>query len=282
VANTGELSEGEAVRLMSGRETISDSFPQKRQATGGLALAATALTSPVLDGIDIKVGHGEILGLGGLVGQGQGHLLEAFFGAHTLTSGVILVGGNRLERPTPRRAIKASLAYVPQERKTEGLLMSKSVGQNLTLAILARLQTLFGVIAPRPEAELVDDAIARTAIRTRGGSETIRHLSGGNQQKVLLERWLLRKPRILLLNDVTRGVDIGTKRHIYEVIAAIAASGVGIIWYSTDARELVGVAHRVLVMLHGRISAELTGADVTVDRIVHAAVVGKNPAAASA
>jgi ribose transport system ATP-binding protein len=282
VANTGDLSEGEAVRLMSGRETLSESFPRKRQPTGGIALAATALISPVLDGIDIELGHGEILGLGGLVGQGQGHLLEAFFGAHALTSGAILVGGNSLDRPTPRRAIKAGLAYVPQERKTEGLLMSKSVGQNLTLAILGRLPALFGVIAPRQEAELVDDAIARAAIRSRGGGETIRHLSGGNQQKVLLERWLLRKPRILLLNDVTRGVDVGTKRHIYDVIAAIAATGVGIIWYSTDARELVGVAHRVLVMLHGRISAELTGADVTVDRIVHAAVVGTNPAAANA
>lgn len=282
VADIDELSEGEAVRLMSGSEALSGSFPQKQKSKGGVALAGSGLTSPVLDGVDIEVAHGEILGLGGLVGQGQGHLLEAFFGAHALTSGAILVDGNSLERPTPRRAMAAGLAYVPQERKTEGLLMSKSVGQNITLAILGRLQALFGVIAPRQEAEIVDGSIARAAIRTRGGNETIRNLSGGNQQKVLLERWLLREPRILLLNDVTRGVDVGTKRHIYEVIAAIAASGVSVIWYSTDARELVGVAHRVLVMLHGRISAELTGADVTVDRIVHAAVVGTNPAAASA
>jgi len=282
IADTGALSEGEAVRLMSGRETLSEAFPPKRRAQGGVALTATALTSPALRGVNVELGRGEILGLGGLVGQGQGHFLEALFGAHQLSSGVILVDGHRLDRPTPQGAIKAGLAYVPQERKTEGLLLTKSVGQNLTLAILGQLQGLLGIIAPRREAELVDDAIARAAIRTRGGSETVRHLSGGNQQKVLLERWLLRKPRILLLNDVTRGVDVGTKRHIYEVIAAIAEKGVGVIWYSTDARELVGVAHRVLVMLHGRISAELTGADVTVDRIVHAAVVGTSPAAVHA
>ena len=216
----------------------------------------------------------QVLGLGGLVGQGQGHLLEAFFGAHQLSAGTIRIGDAPLDRPTPRRAIRAGLAYVPQERKTEGLLLSKSVGKNLTLAILDSIRALFGVVEPRGEAELVRQAIAQAQIRTRGGNETVRSLSGGNQQKVLIEKWLLAKPAILLLNDVTRGVDIGTKRQIYKVIAEIARQGVGVIWYSTDARELVGVAHRVLVMLRGSVSAELKGDNVAVDRIVHAAVMG--------
>lgn len=277
VANTDQLSEGEAVRLMTGRETPGESFPRKDCARGGGLLAADGLRSSVLANVSLELGHGEILGLGGLVGQGQGHLLEALFGAHDLVAGTIRIEGRQLIRPTPRRAIRAGLAYVPQERKTEGLLLSQTVGQNLTLAILDRLRTLVGLIEPRGEADLIRQAIGRTQIRTRGGGEPVRNLSGGNQQKVLIEKWLLTRPTILLLNDVTRGVDIGTKRQIYDQIARIARNGIGVIWYSTDARELVGVAHRVLVMLGGRISAELKGADVAVDRIIHAAVIGAAP-----
>ena len=273
-ATTTDLDEAEAVRLMTGRTASDEAFPAKIAPSARTALTASHLQSRDLAGVSLALKAGEILGLGGLVGQGQGRLLEALFGAHALDGGTIEMGGTRLERLTPSRAMHAGLAYVPQERKTQGLLLLKSVGQNLTLAILDRLKTLFGLIDAGAERTITDAAIARQQVRTRGGHEIIRNLSGGNQQKVLLERWLMRKPAILLLNDVTRGVDIGTKQHIYEVIVGIAREGVGVIWYSTDARELVGVTHRVLVMLGGRIAAELTGSDVTADRIVEAAVLG--------
>ena len=274
MARTSELSETEAVRLMTGRAATEEAFPAKPVPAPTVALTARDLCSPALSGVSLDLKAGEILGLGGLVGQGQGHLLEALFGAHRIESGAIEMRGVPLERLNPRKAMRAGLAYVPQERKTQGLLLLKSVGQNLTLAILDRLKTITGVIDSAAERDLTDAAIAREKIRTRGAHETIRNLSGGNQQKVLLERWLMTKPAILLLNDVTRGVDICTKRHIYDVIAGIAREGVGVIWYSTDARELVGVAHRVLVMLGGRVSAELIGDAVTADRIVEAAVLG--------
>jgi ribose transport system ATP-binding protein len=276
LADTAEVSEDEAVRLMTGQETVDASFPVKRHSTDAVALAATDLRSPALKGVTVSLRKGEILGLGGLVGQGQGHLLEALFGAHAFQQGSITLAGQPLERLTPQRAIAAGLAYVPQERKTEGLLLDKSVAFNMTLAILRRLRAVFGVVEGTAERAIVGEAISRSQIRTRGGGEAIRSLSGGNQQKVLLEKWLLAKPSILLLNDVTRGVDIGTKRHIYALIAEISRQGVGIIWYSTDARELVGVVHRVIVMLGGRINAELTGADVTVDRIIRASVMGSS------
>jgi ribose transport system ATP-binding protein len=273
VADTADVSEDEAVRLMTGQNAVESTFPDKLHSNDAVTLAAKGLNSLVLRGVSIEVKKGEILGLGGLVGQGQGSLLESLFGAQNLTEGAISVGGRRIERLTPRRAIAAGLAYVPQERKSEGLLFAKSVAVNMTYAILRKLRSVCGLLAPRDECERVRSAIIRAQIHTRGGAELVRNLSGGNQQKVLLEKWLLTKPSILLLNDVTRGVDIGTKRHIYALIAEIARSGVAVIWYSTDARELVGVVHRVIVMLQGRVNVELTGADVTVDRIVRASVV---------
>jgi ribose transport system ATP-binding protein len=274
IDDTGNISETEAVRLMTGRETVSEAFPKKQVGSGAPALTVSGLRSKVLNGVSFTLGEGEILGIGGLVGQGQAPLLEALFGAHTLTEGGITIAGQPLERPTPRRAMGLGMAYVPQERKTEGLLLSKGVGPNLTLAILPALAAQLGIVLPRYEGALIGAAIKRAQIRTRGPGEAVCDLSGGNQQKVLLEKWLMTGPKILLLSDVTRGVDVGTKHHIYEVVAEIAKRGVGILWYSTDARELVGAAHRVLVMLHGRIGSELTGADVTVERIVRAAVIG--------
>ena len=273
-ARTAELSESEAVRLMTGRAPSDEAFPAKPVAGAVTVLSGRALSSPALASFSFELKSGEILGLGGLVGQGQGHLLEALFGAHRLESGRIELRGAELDRLSPRRAMRVGIAYVPQERKSQGLLLLKSVGQNLTLATLDGLRTLVGIIDGGAERGIADAAIARAKIRSRGASETIRSLSGGNQQKVLLERWLLTQPAILLLNDVTRGVDIGTKRHIYDTIAGVARDGVGVVWYSTDARELVGVAHRVLVMLGGKIAAELTGSDLTPDRIVEAAVLG--------
>jgi ribose transport system ATP-binding protein len=273
VSDTRDVSEDEAVRLMTGQEAVESSFPDKLHSKDAVVLAAAGLTSRALRGVSVEVRKGEILGLGGLVGQGQGALLESLFGAHALTAGTITVAGAPLAHLNPRRAIRAGLAYVPQERKTEGLLLAKSVAVNMTYAILAQLRAIVGLLDPRYESELVASAIGRAQIRTRGPAEPVHRLSGGNQQKVLLEKWLLTRPSILLLNDVTRGVDIGTKRHIYALIAEIAKSGVAVLWYSTDARELVGVVHRVLVMLGGRINTELTGDAVTVDRIVRASVV---------
>ncbi len=273
IADTETVSENEAIRLMTGQEAAESSFPDKLHSNDKALLSASDLRSPALRGVSVEIRKGEILGLGGLVGQGQGAMLEALFGAHSLTAGKIEIGGAPFERRTPRAAISSGLAYVPQERKSEGLLLAKSVADNITYAVLRHLRSFFGLLDPRYEGELVRGAIARAKIHTRGGAEPIANLSGGNQQKALLEKWLLTKPSILLLNDVTRGVDIATKRLICALIAEIARKGVAVVWYSTDARELVGVVHRVLVMMQGRINEELTGDNITVDRIVRASVL---------
>jgi ribose transport system ATP-binding protein len=273
VSDIAALTEHEAVRLMTGQDSAESAFPEKQQPRDERILFARGLTSAALSNVNIELHRGEILGLGGLVGQGQSALLEGLFGAHALTSGEISIAGRAFEHPSPRRAIAAGLAYVPQERKTEGLLLSKSVAVNMTLAVLAQLKSRFGILDLAAEATASRAAIAAGQIRTQGPGEIIANLSGGNQQKVLLQKWLATQPSILLLNDVTRGVDVGTKRQIYALIAQLARSGVGVIWYSTDARELVGLVHRVLVMLEGAVNAELRGEAITVDRIVHASVV---------
>jgi ribose transport system ATP-binding protein len=271
-AETAQLSEDDAIRLMTGR-SFHAAFPDKPLPLNETALEAEGLTSLALHNINLQVKRGEILGLGGLVGQGQGALLEALFGAHPIDAGHIRFG-DRLVGPgfDPRRAISLGAAYVPQERKSEGLLLDKSIAANATLAVLSRLCSALGIIDKGKERRMVDKAMADLAVRARSAQEPVGNLSGGNQQKILLQKWLFTNPRVLLLNDVTRGVDISTKLQIFEIVAKIAQQGVAVIWYSTDTLELVGLAHRVLVMLDGRINAELKGDSITSENIVRAAI----------
>jgi len=271
-AETATLPEAEAIRLMTGH-SFAASFPAKPVAGAEVVLSVRNLHSAVLRGVSFDLRRGEVLGLGGLVGQGQGALLEALFGAHPLRSGTLDLGGVTLHPSGPAAAIRAGLAYVPQDRKTEGLLLSKSVSVNMTLAILSRLSGVAGLVDRRREQALVDAAIARFHIEARSPRDAVRTLSGGNQQKVLLEKWLQTGPRVLLLNDVTRGVDIGTKLQIYRAIADCAAQGVAVILYSTDTLELMGLAHRVLVFKEGSVNQSLEGEEITSEGIVRASLV---------
>ena len=271
VSAVGEISHDQAVEQMTGRRPGA-TFPPKRPATSEPLLEAEGLESAALHNVTLGINKGEILGLGGLIGQGQDALLRALFGAHRLRRGAIRIGGELCRLRRPADAIRYRIAYVPQERKVEGLLLHKSVGVNLSLAVLRRLSGFAGLIDGRSEREMVRKAIDRLQIRTASGRDPVANLSGGNQQKVLLQKWLLTEPRLVLLNDVTRGVDIGTKVQIYEIVTDLAAQGVGVILYSTDAHELVELAHRVLVMVDGRVGAELSGEALSAEGIVRASL----------
>lgn len=271
-SETGALSESEAIRLMTG-ESFDASFPPRPAAGDDVLLRVRNLHSAVLRGVSFELRRGEVLGLGGLVGQGQGALLEALFGVHPLRGGSLELAGHTLRLAGPAAAIRAGFAYVPQERKTEGLLLDKSISVNMTLTILRRLAGTAGIVDRRREQALVAAAMDRFAIEARGPKDRVQTLSGGNQQKVLLEKWLLTRPSVLLLNDVTRGVDIGTKLQIYRAIADCAAQGVAVILYSTDTMELVGLAHRVLVFKEGQVNQALAGDGITSEQIVRASLV---------
>ena len=272
---TREMSHDQAVELMTGRH-LGAVFPAKAPTPSTtILLEAEGLQSDVLRGVDLNLAAGEILGIGGLVGQGQDALLKCLFGDHALRAGTIRVAGREVPLRAPADAIRHRIAYVPQERKIEGLLLQKSVATNLSLSILKTLSSWGGLVDRRRERTVVSDAIGRLQIRAASPNVPVNTLSGGNQQKVLLQKWLLTKPAVLLLNDVTRGVDIGTKQQIYEIIVALAREGLGIVLYSTDAHELVELAHRVLVISEGRVATELTGEALSAESIVRASTGGE-------
>lgn len=273
------LGEDEAVTLMTGRRIETLYPPLPALPASEPVLEVRALTGARLGGASFTLHKGEILGVGGLAGHGHRELMFILFGAERATAGQILVGGKPVRIRNPRQAVSRhiGIALVPEDRKTEGLLLAMSVGDNMSLAILRRLSR-FGLLRQARERRLTQGIVNQLKVRTAGLSSPVGALSGGNQQKVLVGRWLLAEPRILLFYDVTRGVDIATKHEIYELMLRLAAEGRAILFYSSDAEELAHLSHRVLVMREGRIAAELHAPGITAEQIVAAAV--RDPVAA--
>jgi ribose transport system ATP-binding protein len=223
--------------------------------------------------VDLDLHEGEILGVGGLQGQGQAQLFLALYGALPAQAGEVEVLGEPVRIRSVRDALAAriAIALVPEDRRRQGLLLPKSVAENLTLSVLPRISR-FGVVDRAAEERLVARAVERLQISTRGHDQAVRWLSGGNQQKVVIAKMLLTEARILLLYDLTRGVDVGTKAQIFALMRELAREGYAMLFHSTDAGELVNVADRVAVMLDGRVNAVLEGDALTEEGIVGAAV----------
>jgi ribose transport system ATP-binding protein len=269
VATTQRLDEDEAVRLMTGRATTH----QRRvlPAPGQTALLrVTGLSARRLTDISFTAGEGEILGVGGLEGQGQRELFLALFGSQH-HSGQVSVAETGVRLRSPKDAIRAGIALVPEDRKGEGLFSGMSIRENLTVAILSRIATR-GLLRSSAERAAARGMVAQLAIGAGEMDRPVDTLSGGNQQKVLLGRWLLTEARVVLLYDVTRGVDVGTKREIFDRVVQLAEQGRTVLFYSSETEEVAQMSHRVLVMREGRIAAELTGEQITAEEIIRAAV----------
>ena len=222
-----------------------------------------------LTDISLEIGAGEVVGLGGLDGQGQKTLLLALFGVLRGVSGTIAVNGRTLRIASPARAKSRGIgiALVPEDRKTEGLMLPMSVADNLTIASLDALS--FGpFIDSGRESDAIEGAIKRLRIKSGSSSDPVSSLSGGNQQKVVIAKWLMTGPRIILLNDPTRGIDVGTKQELYRLMRELAAQGAAILFYSTDYDELIGCCDRVVIMYDGRIVRELAGDELNETNIV--------------
>jgi ribose transport system ATP-binding protein len=271
----GTKSDEAIVEMMIGREYKSV-FPVKPQkpADRPPALTVSHLSwTERLKGIDLSVRPGEVVGLGGLDGQGQHELLLALFGVLVGVSGEIKVGGKRVAIKSPRAAKRRDIgmAFIPEDRKTEGLMLPMSVRDNLSFAAIEQFSH-FGLIDLRSERTAIDRIIQLLQIRCDGIESPAGALSGGNQQKVVIGKWLMTKPRIILLNDPTRGVDVGTKQEFYHRVRWLADEGAAILFYSTDYDELVGCCDRVLVIYDGVVTRVLEGAAITERELVASAL----------
>ncbi len=259
------------VRLMVGREA-GDLFPPR--GTGGegkLALAAHGLVGESLRGLDLELRYGEVLGLGGLLGQGQEETLRALYGDLPLRGGEIRVDGRTRRAASPGRSADAGIAYVPADRKREALLLPLPIRYNLVLPALRRLAT-HGLRRRVREAITAASLIREFAIKANDPRDAAQLLSGGNQQKIAIARWLPLSPRVLLLNDPTRGVDVETKREIYARLRRMADDGAAVLLLSSDTLELVHLCDRVAVQRDGRIVAELDRGRLSEEAIVRASL----------
>jgi ribose transport system ATP-binding protein len=263
----GTKTDDEVVSLMIGRE-YKNVFPSKTdlQPVPGPPLLELRHVgwSPRLDDISLTVRAGEVVGLGGLDGQGQRELLLAIFGVLRGITGEVLITGApvAIDGPEKAKSSPIRMALIPEDRKTEGLMLPMSVRHNLSFAALGRFAR-WGIVDKEAEASAVSDMIHALGIRTDSDEIAVGALSGGNQQKVVIGKWLMGEPRIILLNDPTRGIDVGTKQEIYALLRRLAAAGAAVLFYSTDYDELVGCCDRVLVLYDGSVRRELAGAEIT-------------------
>ncbi|HZD67651.1 MAG TPA: sugar ABC transporter ATP-binding protein [Actinomycetes bacterium] len=250
-----ETSHAEAAEAMVGR-TISTAARRSRRKPGEEVLAVRGLVSDRLAGVDLRLRAGEVVGVGGALGAGKSELLRALFGVDdTVTGGEADIAGQPARIDSARAAMRHGIFFVPEDRKREGLVLSMSVADNITLPYLHAFSR-GGLLSTRAQTSFADRFVERLRIKTPSARQRTINLSGGNQQKAVLARWLSLEPRVLLLDEPTRGLDVGAKEEVYELIAELAGNGVGILFVATEVPELLRICDRIYVMRDGRVARE--------------------------
>jgi ribose transport system ATP-binding protein len=273
VYQVGEVSTDEVVNLILGRKAGGLFPPRQAEPGADIVMEGRELHSGRgLKGVSFQLRAGEILGVGGLTGQGQDELFRGLYGIEPL-HGEVFIAGKAAHIRSPRMALGhgVQLALVPEDRANQGLVLPMSVAENLSMAILTRLQR-WGLIQKKQEASVVSEMIRRLSILVDDDSAPVMRLSGGNQQKVVLGKLLATEPKILLMYDSTRGVDVGTKAEIFGLIRRLTGRGSAVLYYSTDVDELINLSDRVIVMRQGRVEAELEGPTLVEENIIRASM----------
>jgi ABC-type sugar transport system ATPase subunit len=276
--NAGELDTrtatmAELITAMVGRE-LAASVPRRPAEVGPEILRVEGLSGPPhVEDVSFTLRQGEILGLAGLIGAGRTETARLLIGAERRTRGRVLLDGEELRIRSPRDAVEHGLAYVPEDRKVQALIAGMSVRENLTLSIHRLLLRLWLFLSRRKEAAITDSYIADLRIKVSSREQVVSDLSGGNQQKVVLARWLATRPRILILDEPTRGIDVAVKAEVHRIISELAAQGVSILLISSELPEILALSDRVLVMDAGRIKRVLDRSDATQETILGAALL---------
>ncbi len=277
---TKELDRDGLIRRMVGRDVnaLTGSESASRMLGERVLEVRELSRTDVFQDISFSVRAGEIVGLAGLVGAGRSEIAQTIFGIDRPTSGSVTVAGKRLKPGSVREAVRSGVALVPEDRQHLGLVLPLPVGDNLVLSILRSL-SVFGFRSSRRESALITRLLRDLAVRAAGARVPAHTLSGGNQQKLVLGKWLATTPRLLLLDEPTRGVDVGAKAEIYPLIRRLAAQGMATLLISSELPELLALSDRILVMRQGRLAGEVSGADASEEKVLSLAL-GEVPAAA--
>jgi rhamnose transport system ATP-binding protein len=268
--NTTETTRDDLLRKMVGR-TISEQYPKVEVERGDVLLQVEDITKDGLfRNVSIELHQGEILGLAGLVGAGRTHVAESLFGIRPVDSGRIMIGGQEVNITSPQHAIELGLAYVPEDRQLHGLIPAMQLTQNISLPKLGEFARYSWVLNAK-ERKFAYSAALQMEVRARSISQCARELSGGNQQKVVLAKWLSTNPRILILDEPTRGIDVGTKAAVHALMSNLAAQGMAILMISSELPEILGMSDRIVVMREGYVTAHFLRAEATQENIIAAA-----------
>ena len=272
-----EIQHGAMVKLMVGRD-LSQFYPHEPHAPGDVVLEVKDLRTPAhpRHALSFSIRAGEIVGVAGLVGAGRTEMLATLFGVTPALGGTMHMSGREIAPQSPREAIAAGLALVPEDRKTHGVILEMNVRDNVSLASLRR-DARHGFLHRQRAAEISAEMIQSMSIKTPSDRQIVQFLSGGNQQKVVLGKWLALRPRLLLLDEPTRGIDVGAKQEIYRLMEDLARQGIAILFVSSEMEEILGMSDRALVLHEGRIAGELTRGELSEEAVMQLATgEGKN------
>lgn len=274
---SNEVTSKDLVKMMVGRD-LGDIFSSLtfNDKPGDVVLEVENLSNHYVKNISFKVHAGEVLGFSGLVGAGRTEVVRSVFGADPMSGGKIFVDGKEISINSPEDAIANGIALCPEDRKEQGIVPLLSVGANISLSVLKSLQNKLRFINKNKENELVEDGIKQFCINTPNADKKIVELSGGNQQKVIIARWNATKPRIMILDEPTKGIDVGAKAEFYKMIRDYATAGMAIILISSELPEIIGISDRIIVMREGEITGEVMRKDATEELLLQYAMLGGN------